>query len=444
MHYKYDFTNRKKPGSYWFEEERLSFCQVLSSRMADLLDVVMAIYAADRQSRREFNEANTGHRRIHIRIGVRNPQIWTESEIEKGLITLLNWLSEDIWSFEFFKRQEAPTAAELKCFLFQFLPEPPVTVSLFSGGLDSFAGLAKHAQTFPGRSYVLVSGYTQNRLASLQRIQVKRIRSAWREELWGSKPTIGHVTVPFGLHKIKQLQEEKGQRTRALAFLAFGTVAALQVYADTLWVFENGVGAMNLPLNETQLGVDSYRGVHPLSLMTAENLFGSVLERPINIKNPFLFHTKAELCKSLKHAGLADAVQHTVSCDSFPLRIPGKPSQCGFCTSCVLRRQSLLTAGFQECDSRHTYLCDVMSNGASIAPERLYGIEVMRGQVYKLSRCLDSNDPWQSLIESFPDLLKTHAELVKRKNLNAEETCARFVQLYRTYVREWKSLPGTC
>lgn len=443
MHFEYEFANQVKPGSYCIRAERLSFCEVLSSRMADLLDVVMAIYAADRQSRRDFNEAGTGQRRIHIRIGVRKPQLWTDSKIEKDLRSLLYWFSEDIWSFDFFRREDAPTLAESKRFLFRFLPDPPVTVSLFSGGLDSIAGLAEHALTDPSKSYILVSGYTQNRLASLQRIQVQLIRAAWRRGLLGTKPTVGHVAVPFGIHKVEGHQEEKGQRTRALVYLAFGVVAALQANVDTLWVFENGVGAMNLPLSEAQLGVDNYRGVHPLSLMKAEDFFETVLEEPIQIKNPFLFHTKAELCKSLKRTGLDSAVQHTVSCDSFPLRIQGKPSQCGFCTSCVLRRQSLLAAGYESCHPSHMYLYDVMSNGARIAPERLFGIEVMRGQVYRLERCLDSNDPWQSLTESFPELLTTHAELVRRENLNSDETRARFVKLYRTYVQEWRSLPGT-
>ena len=50
---EYNFANRTGPvatsGSYWIIGERLSrtFCRPLSSGMADLLDVVMSVYAAD-------------------------------------------------------------------------------------------------------------------------------------------------------------------------------------------------------------------------------------------------------------------------------------------------------------------------------------------------------------------------------------------------------------
>ncbi len=443
MYFEYDFTNRMKQGFYWMEIERLSFCQVLSPRTADLLDLVMAIYAADRQSRRDFKEANTGQRSIHVRVGVRDLQFWTESGIAQRLKEFLYWLSEDVWSFNFDRRQAAPTIAESERFLFRFSPDPPVTVSLFSGGLDSLAGLAAHARENPSKSYFLVSGYTQNRLASLQSSQVQHIRSAWRGGLLGTIPTIGLVAVPFGIHPLKKHQEEKGQRTRALVFLTFGAVAALQADSDTLWVYENGIGALNLPLNETQLGVDNYRGVHPRSLMMAEKLFELVLEQPVRIRNPFLFHTKAEMCKALKPAGLASAVQLTVSCDSFPLRLHGKPSQCGYCTSCVLRRQSLLAAGYEGYAPGDTYLYDVLTSKANTESKRFFGLEVMREQVYKLARCLDSDDPWHSLTVSFPELLRTHSELVVRDNLDADDTRARFVNLFQTYVQEWKSFPGT-
>lgn len=442
MRFRYDFVNQIKPYSSWLSSERLSFRQVLSSRAADLLDVIMSIYAADRLSRRDFRKANTGQRSIHVRVGVREQDFWLDSTLVRKLKELLNWMSEDSWSFEFAKRNAAPTHAESALFLLQFSPEPPVTVALFSGGLDSLAGFATQALVSPSGSYVLVSGYTHNRMVTLQKSQVQQIRFVTRGELLGSKLSIGHVAVPFGIHTLERQVEEKSQRTRALVFLTIGAVSALQANTDTLWVYENGIGAMNLPLNETQLGVDNYRGVHPLSLLLVEDFLEWVLGKRIYIKNPFLFHTKAEMCRALKPAGLAPTVQHTVSCDSFPLRLSSRRSQCGYCTSCLLRRQSILASGLKKYDPGEKYLSDVVTNRANVEPKRLFGLEVMRSQVNQLSRCIDSDEPWQSLIISFPELLRTHAGLVKRYNLDADQTRARFVQLYRTYVDEWKSCPG--
>ena len=68
----------------------------------------------------------------------------------------------------------------------------------------------------------------------------------------------------------------------------------------------------------------------------------------------------------------------------------------------------------------------------------LYDLEAMRGQIHKIGRCLDSKDPWRSLCASFPELARTHAELVERHDLGSHsEISSRLVELYRTYVWEW-------
>ena len=172
----------------------------------------------------------------------------------------LCWLSDDEWSIDFVRRGPA-TAAESDQFLFSLPPEQPTRVSLFSGGLDSLAGLANHAIQDPVASYVLVSGWTNDRLADKQRLQASLLRTAWRNNpVRGQSSEIRHVAVPFGIDGVNGAREEKSQRTRAFAFLAFGAATALQAQTNTLWVYENGVGAMNLPLNAAQLGVDNYRG----------------------------------------------------------------------------------------------------------------------------------------------------------------------------------------
>ena len=443
MPYNYDFTADAQPVEldpfFWIDGRRLSraFCQALPANLADLLEVVMAVYAADRRSPRDFKRAAAGQRSICVRVGVRNPGLWETTDMAHKLGELLCWLSEDTWSVEFEGRQAAPSSAESELFLFQLPAEPPVTVSLFSGGLDSLAGLAARAQEVSAGSDVLVSGYTHNRLAHQQRLQVDFIRSAWRRDgLFKEAAGLRHVAVPFGIRKLRGYREEPSQRTRALVFLVLGVATALQADTDTLWVYENGVGAMNLPLNETQLGIDNYRGVHPRSLMLAQDFLSLALGQPVHIKNPFQFSTKAQMCKSLVGSGVADAVSHTVSCDGFPQRIRNQPSQCGRCTSCILRRQSLQTSGLEQFDRGYRY--DVLRAQMRSTGRHLYDLEAMRGQVHKIGRCLDSKDPWRSLCASFPELARTHAELVERDDLGSHlEISRRLVELYRTYVWEW-------
>jgi len=105
--------------------------------MADLLDVAMAVYAADRRSLRDFKKEKTGQRRIHMRLAVREPELWESAEISEQLSELLSWLSGDVWSFEFARRESDPSPAESVRYLFSWPTDHPAEVSLFSGGLDS-------------------------------------------------------------------------------------------------------------------------------------------------------------------------------------------------------------------------------------------------------------------------------------------------------------------
>ena len=449
MPYTYDFTSDAQPleleAHYWLNGERLSYAfgVQLPSRMADLLDVTMAVYAADRRSPRDFKKENTGQRGIHIRLAVREPELWASDEISERLRELLSWLSEDVWSFEFVRRESIPSPAESVRFLFPSPTERCAEVSLFSGGLDSLAGLAARALEEPDRCHVLVSGYTNHRLAHHQRVQVRGIREAWHDGLCrGKAREIRHVAVPFGIHKPEGHHEEKSQRARALVFLTLGVVAALQAGTDTLQVYENGIGALNLPLNETQLGVDNYRGVHPRSLIMTRKLFELVLERTIRIWNPFLLTTKAEMCKALQPAGLVHLVRETVSCDGFAQRV-AKTSQCGYCTSCVLRRQSLYSSGLGDYDPSAEYRRDVLNRQSSLTLRQIYGLEAMCDQVEKLARCLSSDAPWSALAAAFPHLAKIRADLVVNDGMNPEDVVARLIRIYRAYVQEWERFPAS-
>ena len=442
--YSHDFTvHPRKLGldsTCWFNGQSLSrpFSQVLPPNAADLLDLSLSIYAADRSSPRDFKRGNTGQRRINVRVGLRNPDRWTTPEMAASLQEFLYWLSEDEWSFRIDKRQTGRDPEESEASLFSTPPELPVSVSLFSGGLDSLAGLACQTMQDLSGSRILVSGCTHGRLRSRQRSQVERVRSALNERVPTAGARVWHVAVDFGMHRPEGRREEKGQRTRALVFLALGVTAALQAGADTLWVYENGVGALNLPLNETQLGVDNYRGVHPRSLIMFEALVEAVLDRPIRVRNPFLFHTKAAMCRALLPAGFVGAVAETISCDSFPMRISGQPAHCGSCTSCVLRRQALHAAGLGSYDPPAAYRRDVRAGRAALRSEHVYGLDAMHGQVHRLERNLASSDPWQSLIASFPELARTSAELAQHEGLDIARIRADFVRLLQTYVCEWR------
>ena len=84
--YTYDFTVHPRDvglhSTCWMDGEHLSrpFSEALPPDAADLLDLALAIYAADRSSRRDHKRSNTGQRRIDVRLALRNPDYWTAPE----------------------------------------------------------------------------------------------------------------------------------------------------------------------------------------------------------------------------------------------------------------------------------------------------------------------------------------------------------------------------
>ena len=425
---------------FWMDEAPLSrtFSKAVSTRAADLLDVAGAIYAADRQSKRCFRGTSMGQRSINVRMAVREPGLWSSPKLVSKLLKLLSWISGDIWTFEFYERNDVCDLDKPENFLFNLPLRPPVTVSLFSGGLDSLAGLAHHAQSSPGGSRILVSAYTHHRLAYQQSTQVRRIRAACGPEFPVTEGDVWHIAVPFGIDSSGRNQEEKGQRTRALVFLALGVVTALQAQTDTLSIFENGIGALNLPLNATQLGTDNYRGVHPRTLIMAQGLFESALGQTVQIKNPFLFTTKAEMCRSLPPAGLADVARETVSCDGYPQRVRNQP-QCGGCTSCILRRQALFCSGLADHDPSSAYRHNIFEHPSALSLDQIHGLAAMTDQVNRFASCLSSEQPWKQLTAAYPELARIEAENAADQDVASDDTTSGFVGLFRAYVEEWKA-----
>ena len=99
--YEYDFSEQEQPvgpgDNFWLDGKSLAiaFCRAIPERMADLLEVAMSVYASDRRSLQDYRGANTGHRRIRIRLGVRDPRFWSRREMHDRLTDYLCWLSHD-------------------------------------------------------------------------------------------------------------------------------------------------------------------------------------------------------------------------------------------------------------------------------------------------------------------------------------------------------------
>jgi 7-cyano-7-deazaguanine synthase in queuosine biosynthesis len=414
-----------------------SFGRALNPLLADWIDVALAAYLSDRLSPRRDSKA-VGHafqwaRRMRLKIPVRFPDVWQRPEVETALRRALDFFTDDEWEFEFVARRGKGRLAERQEFLFPMPVEAPARVALLSGGLDSFAGAAQSVADLQDHSLIFVSGTTNLRQRSAQREQLRALRRLSSRELC-------HVTVPFGLDRQgypRGKGEEMSQRTRGFLFLTLGAVTAITAGTAELYIHENGVGAINLPYNATQVSTSNSRGVHPLSLLRMGELAEALTGGPFTFLNPFLFKTKGQMCRHPAVRQLADYIPTTFSCDGYPVQAKGKP-QCGSCTSCLLRRVSLGAAGLSAYDLSDHYVCDLMNPSVRASEKQLQPLKAMEWQFRKLSQKLRAAAPWQSIVTEFPELQIIASELGAGDNGGDRQVRHSILQLYRRYAAEWE------
>lgn len=379
---------------------------------ADLLDFAASVYAIDRMVPRPryrgYDNGQDWAREIRAEFPVREPDRWTQAKGE--LHALLEWLTDDHWECSFV-RSAGNGLSSGQGYLMGVLPGGIEPV-LFSGGLDSSAGLAVHSRTRP---LLPVSVVTNNHMAGVQREVLRRLPEGADESL--------HVRFKINLKRSltgPSGTSESSQRARGLVFLAVGTATALTLGTERLWFCENGIGAVNLPYIRSQLGAQATRSAHPRTTAAMEALLGKLTGKSFKIHNPFIGMTKAEVLSAVPPDSV-DAVAASVSCDtSFATRVKGHP-RCGVCTSCLLRRQAVIASRYPRLDEHLVYRKD-----ASASTRQLVA---MLWQASRMSVCLDVDAPWQALINEFPQLVDA------MQFVSPDALTSMFV----TYTREWPS-----
>ncbi len=400
----------------------------------ELLNIVMCIYVADRLCSRNHRGAATGQRTFQVKIPVTDSLHWRQSDIQSALSELVCWVTGDLWDFTFIAVQPSSQIRETA---FPFGPlhdSSASSAALYSGGLDSLAGLCMQLEASPETGPVLVSGFTTGYLLSLQRRQLDGVKDAVGCKL--DRPISNIVHLPFSFGMKNATQREKSQRSRALVFLTFGATVAASLGMRKLEVYENGIGALNLPLNATQFGVDNYRGVHPHTLLLFERLLKVALDVDLQIENPCLFMTKGDMCKSIASIKAENSVEDTVTCDSFPLRLPNGVTHCGHCPSCILRRLSLRAAGLAPFDNHAKYQHDIFGEFQSLDERSKFDICLVRSQAWTFANIVNDEHPGAAACSQFPDLYMTLTELSVRLGESSSDITARLVDLLSAYVAE--------
>jgi hypothetical protein len=137
---------------------------------------------------------------------------------------------------------------------------------------------------------------------------------------------------------------EESTRGRSFLFFACGVFAGSGLRAEfTLRVPENGLIALNVPLDPLRLGSLSTRTTHPFYIACWNKLL-QILGIPGKVENPYWAKTKGEMVAECANPELLkQLVPKSMSCSSpTKARWQGHGVEhCGYCLPCLIRRAAI-------------------------------------------------------------------------------------------------------
>ncbi len=333
------------------------FKQNFAPRLVDLLEIASYIYTADASTQRgtdwtDNNSTEAWERDFHFIIPVRDLTFWQTPEVIKLLLQIITFISNDKVKIDFVKLEKDRTVdeylqfGELEDWEFYGIDR----VTMFSGGLDSLAGITEQAnQNHP---LMLVSHSPVNTTYSRQKKLYEELTAKF-------DAPIQHI--PVFINKDSKLGREFLQRTRSLLFSAIGTVIAESVKADGVRFYENGIVSLNLPVADEVLRARASRTTHPFTLKLFSDFYSLVTERNFIVDNPYILKTKKDIIEIIKLNNSADLIEHSCSCAHTGYFQSASQWHCGTCSQCIDRRVAIFAANAQELDPETDYVVDVFT-----------------------------------------------------------------------------------
>jgi len=304
----------------------------------DLLVLAAHVHAADTRISRVEQSQDSWTREIRLVVPVSEPARWAAAG--PTLKKALDFLTGDRWMIGF-RARPARFATIAQVAPPSLIAPPFDSISLFSGGLDSLIGAIDLLED--GTTPLLVSHFGEGATSDAQGKLFTGLKKHFNKSSF-ERLRVG-MTFVDGL--VEGVGSENSTRGRSFLFFALGVFAGTGLGRSfILRVPENGLIALNVPLDPLRLGSNSTRTTHPYYMARWNDLLG-ILGIDGEIRNPYWDKTKGEMATNCRNPSLLK----NLATDSLSCSSPTKGrwqglgiEHCGYCLPCLIRRAALTTA----------------------------------------------------------------------------------------------------
>jgi 7-cyano-7-deazaguanine synthase in queuosine biosynthesis len=346
----------------------------------DLYNIALVTHICDIRFRRGYIKP----RDIRIVISVSNKDRWDKAK--QHLEAMLRFLTGDSFTFHFVQGTLATED-------FRFHPREDKSIALFSGGLDSLAGV--RWLNSRNEQFILVSHPAAAIVDKTQEILIQKLREILKDSFeWYQIRATAKRRKGLG-------GKEPTQRARSFLYLTLASIFALTRGIEKMYLFENGIIALNIPLTQARIN-ENTKTAHPSFVRMYVELIQVLFGTSLAIENPFLQMTKAEVVNQLDCNGFRDLIKTTISCsEMWRLRYTkgiklSETRHCGICFPCVIRRLSMHSADLWGSDAK--YKEDILSEFYTI-PER--GRKILF-EIMDFKRTIDGCKSLDDIFTEFP------------------------------------------
>lgn len=301
----------------------------------DLLVLATLVHAADTRIARATESQDTWTRELRLVLPVSDPVLWTGAS--SLLERMLDFLTGDRWTI-WFRPRPRDFASAVPTRPGRFITPPFDGLALFSGGLDSLIGAINMLEA--GGTPLLVSHAGEGATSDAQSTCLEALEAHYEHRAFARL----RVWMNFPEDLVRDVAVERTTRGRSFLFFAVGVFVGTGLGRTfTLCAPENGLIAINVPLDLLRLGALSTRTTHPFYMARWNELI-AILGIPGSVMNPYWDKTKGEMVASCANpALLTRLVPSTLSCSSPTKgRWQGRGVEhCGYCLPCLIRRAAL-------------------------------------------------------------------------------------------------------